>query len=265
MSSYTTTARAATRLLLSSVLLWVPLSSAAQYAPGRARISRVRSDLRSIAIALDAYRLDHQVFPPALEGDELPWPLLTTPVAYLSASFDDREKTTVVIQGLPAVWRNVIHHFPTVLLAVLTVSVLVFLLIRYLRLAAQGRASGLAGLAIIALLLAVSLLAVPTDTGPLWGLGTYTAPSHAFDGQYKSFTYGTDRRSFLLQGIGPDLRRDVTDLRHAPWPVSGEYSPIWDFMIINAYDPTNGARSAGDIFRLGGDASDRNPRDRPTR
>jgi len=48
----------------------------------RAKVSRVRSDLRSMATALESYRVDHDTLPDRLEQ-------LSTPVAYLTSMFID--------------------------------------------------------------------------------------------------------------------------------------------------------------------------------
>ena len=66
----------------------------------RAKVSHVHSDMRSIAIALEAYRVDHNAYPPATTSDPQLWaspgfPVimppwkrlipLTTPTAYLTS------------------------------------------------------------------------------------------------------------------------------------------------------------------------------------
>lgn len=60
----------------------------------RAKVSRVRSDLRSAAVAIEAYATDENQYPPqyavgtnssAVEQANLSLPRLTTPIAYLSS------------------------------------------------------------------------------------------------------------------------------------------------------------------------------------
>ncbi len=70
-----------------------------QNAQIRAKISRVKADLRSISIALNSYKVDHQVFP--LDGNDYPETsmikfnqrvlqmALTTPVSYMNSILID--------------------------------------------------------------------------------------------------------------------------------------------------------------------------------
>lgn len=57
----------------------------------RAKVSRVKGELRTLATGLESYRTDNENYPPSREGinpDYYYWPyahLLTTPVAYLTA------------------------------------------------------------------------------------------------------------------------------------------------------------------------------------
>jgi len=70
----------------------------------RAKVSRLQSDMRSIGGALEAYRVDHNDYPPAATSDpdlqhSPDWPVimppwkrlipLTTPVAYLASAPQD--------------------------------------------------------------------------------------------------------------------------------------------------------------------------------
>lgn len=70
-------------------------------AQAKAKVSRAKTDLRSIATALEAYNLDHNAYPtmyefgfnggvPALQGSGLKWwyipNVLSTPIAYLTSS-----------------------------------------------------------------------------------------------------------------------------------------------------------------------------------
>lgn len=65
----------------------------------RAKVSRVRSDLRTIATAMETYVVDHNVLPPRTHepalgrwglGTYTIWRKLTTPIAYVTGSvFDD--------------------------------------------------------------------------------------------------------------------------------------------------------------------------------
>ena len=64
----------------------------------RAKVSRVKSDMRSLATALEAYRVDHNTLPPwdSWKGHDLArqwpgrfWKMLTTPVAYITSPLRD--------------------------------------------------------------------------------------------------------------------------------------------------------------------------------
>ncbi len=56
----------------------------------RARIARVEADVRTVALAMETYRLDHNNIPPDMNTGKYPSfmishiPVLTTPVAYLN-------------------------------------------------------------------------------------------------------------------------------------------------------------------------------------
>ncbi len=55
----------------------------------RAKVSRVKTDLRTIAVAVEAYMTDHNVYPPDQDNNpfarnEPGFTLLTTPVAYMT-------------------------------------------------------------------------------------------------------------------------------------------------------------------------------------
>lgn len=59
-----------------------------QEAQVRAKVSRVKSDIRTLFTAIEAYRTDSQAYPAAALGDlqlEAPLVVLTTPVAYVSS------------------------------------------------------------------------------------------------------------------------------------------------------------------------------------
>jgi prepilin-type N-terminal cleavage/methylation domain-containing protein len=69
----------------------------------RAKVSRVKSDIRSLATAIEAYRIDHNVYPPNTTGSAMArgfpeqinginlagtlWVDLSTPVAYMTNCF----------------------------------------------------------------------------------------------------------------------------------------------------------------------------------
>lgn len=65
----------------------------------RAKVSRVKSDMRVMKIGLEAYRVDNNIYPPDNGGQHddyfNTWTKLTTPIAYLStiplSPFDERQ------------------------------------------------------------------------------------------------------------------------------------------------------------------------------
>ncbi|NUP89469.1 MAG: prepilin-type N-terminal cleavage/methylation domain-containing protein [Candidatus Sumerlaeia bacterium] len=55
----------------------------------RAKVSRAKADIRSLATAIEAYRIDHNSYPNDI-GNDWPWyppDSLSTPVAYITNSF----------------------------------------------------------------------------------------------------------------------------------------------------------------------------------
>jgi type II secretory pathway pseudopilin PulG len=102
---------AITLLAIVSCWMFVPTIHPA---PDRSRAARARWDMRTAALALEAYRLEHGAYPtPALSktGWTVLPPALTTPVAYLSTlptdSFDKRQGTYgyALLADDPVRWR----------------------------------------------------------------------------------------------------------------------------------------------------------------
>jgi len=83
----------------------------------RAKVSRVETDMRSVAVALEAYRVDNNAYPPsasppAWQPDTQTW-RLTTPVAYITAIPHDPFVRTVPEQlpgGAFGVFGPYIHY-----------------------------------------------------------------------------------------------------------------------------------------------------------
>jgi type II secretory pathway pseudopilin PulG len=80
------------RIAVIAVLLFI-LVSAAIYLPGfieardRSMVARTHTDFRTIANALESYRLDHGAYPPPIlssDGWSRLSPALTTPVSYVT-------------------------------------------------------------------------------------------------------------------------------------------------------------------------------------
>jgi general secretion pathway protein G len=76
-------------LIVVAILLLLAAIGAINYqhAHARAKVGRVQADMRTIAGALEAYRIDERAYPPAAADDfllNLPLNALTTPLAYLT-------------------------------------------------------------------------------------------------------------------------------------------------------------------------------------
>jgi len=82
----------------------------------RAKVTRVKSDFRTILVAMQAYRTDHTDYPPDDRGtnwdnDWLPLIHLTTPVAYITSIptnpfFDKNFKGSSTRRGNFSYWRD---------------------------------------------------------------------------------------------------------------------------------------------------------------
>jgi general secretion pathway protein G len=77
-------------LIVVAILLLLAGIGAVNYqsAQARAKVARVQADMRTIATALETYRVEARAYPPAADGDwllERPLDVLTTPVAHLGS------------------------------------------------------------------------------------------------------------------------------------------------------------------------------------
>jgi type II secretion system protein G len=179
----------------------------------RAKVSRAKSELRTLTEALEAYAVDHSIYPPCnafgtpgnrrplVEEAYLYLERLSTPTAYLTNAFPE-------------------DPF------------------------GQQRRYSPPDHAALSMLAPIENL--PAD-GPQWRSYTYT--SWNGDGRTTAVGDGFDIRSlpraFALQSSGPDGTYFNTGgiLEH--------FTPDETLDVI--YDPTNGAISFGSIFRVGGD------------
>ena len=83
----------------------------------RAKVSRVHADMRSVAVALEAYSTDHNDYPPSANPpsftpDTQTW-RLTTPVAYISAIPPDPfvfRKAEMLLGGYFGIFGDRIHY-----------------------------------------------------------------------------------------------------------------------------------------------------------
>jgi len=181
----------------------------------RSKISRVKADLRSIAVALEAYRVDGNDFPPRIGSIDEPQSLclLSTPVAYMS---NPLLKDPFKLYPPGTNQRTGISN-PDIYLCYIYIP---FVWVgsdwaanvddKFRRAAAFPRVNGF-------------------DLG-------YGPPADAkkFPGPY----------TFVLASYGPDFNLQFDDA----WP--GNLFGIDGYM---PYDPTNGTVSWGDIYRFGGE------------
>ncbi len=83
----------------------------------RAKIARVHSDMRSVAVALEAYHTDHPEYPPSANPPSWQPPTqtwrLSTPVAYLTAIPHDpfiRSTPPVMLGGPFGIFGDYLHY-----------------------------------------------------------------------------------------------------------------------------------------------------------
>jgi len=146
----------------------------------RSRVSRVRSDMRALSIALDSYRTDNRAFPP---GDSL------------------RFQATEMKVAVPESGGN--------------------------------------------------LLTVPTVlTRPIQYVSTYYTDAFQPPKSWGlSYAYYPDAEGWLLFSVGPDGDYDITD----PARVYDSDTTQPSLLLVTGpwtYDPTNGAVSSGDVWRV---------------
>ncbi|MBM3333752.1 hypothetical protein FJY63_03740, partial [Candidatus Sumerlaeota bacterium] len=176
-----------------------------------AKVSRARTDMRTIAVAEEAYRIDWNTYTHCNRAEDNPYAYysatsrgwggfaqLTTPVAYLStiplSPFGQSR-----VAGNEAQWRP-----------------------------AQA-----------------------------YRLGTGNSNSKQSTGKpWTSNPEGFPADTFILDCDGPDNMEDSTagyGTGAWPWPTVNPNSPqTVGEVLARVYDPTNGAVSGGDLYRLGG-------------
>ncbi len=68
-------------------------------AQARSKVSRAKADMRSIATAIEAYRVDHNQYPPTQHAQESRYAYITSPIAYITSIPPDPFGT-----GTPGMW-----------------------------------------------------------------------------------------------------------------------------------------------------------------
>jgi len=229
----------------------------------RSLVSRARSDMRSLATAIESYYVDHSVYPPAMEGEQLP-PLLTTPVAYLTSLPHDPHRATREIRAdsyaeyllkIPVPGRSRVPYWILILLFGLLAAI--FSWRAWTSRAGTDRAR-LAAFASIAALGFVTFGPYISGSVSNWLRFDWFGMRYSKrirenppEGSYTGFLYHVqpDEPRWIIQGIGPDHERSMGKPSEDVWGETFYKSPLHP-IVEYAYDPTNGIASAGDIFRF---------------
>jgi len=203
-------------------------------------VSPVRTDMRSVATALETYYLDFGVYPPA-EGDEFLSHHLTTPNVYISK--------------LPPDYFKVNKYFPyhrshiwIVIVFCTTISIYVVYLLK-MKILTQGislwkKTGMLLSLAGVYILL---FFLFPIKEFQKRRIVRYENHTEI---EYR-FNYATDADSFfLIQSVGLDGDRDLKDMQKFLDEQNDIKSLRVELITKYSYDSTNGTISSGDVFRM---------------
>ncbi|MEN6626967.1 MAG: type II secretion system protein [Candidatus Sumerlaeia bacterium] len=209
-------------------------------APQRARVSHVLNDLRSVAIALEAYESERGAYPPRLEA------------VSRSAAIIDRQKTDTFVPWTLADRSLFILFKPNRIRMPWPAWTGIALLVVFAVIDAARRFSKrtpkrwpMAGLHAAAILFAVAFASWLLN----WqtGLGYYRRRELAAT-PAPEYGYWTDGRHYVLQGVGVNEKPDLADLSRVPM---ASRDAALRFLAAYSYDPTNGTATPGDIFRVG--------------
>lgn len=238
--------RASAYQSLGLVTLFLYVCSPAPSTSLRSQVSRVKNDMRSIATVIESYQVDNRAYPRPEADGLLPDARFTMPIAYMTSPWEDPFKTER---------RYYAKSYPLYLLSsggwVLVALqlgaifiILVCLCFRYnenlLKITIQLGVTS-------ALTLAVIWLWAHVSGDYYEGSFMVHFPNRENRNKSKSYYYYTDSSTgWILQSVGPNFVRDLTDLSTAPLVASGSV----DELIPYTYDPTNGTISGGDVFRL---------------
>ena len=205
--------------------------------------SRVLSDMRSLATAIEAYKTDCGKYPPYLE-------CITTPVAYATSIFPDPHKMKYEIR-----YSNVFSYFFSKYgLFYLIVNILIlFEIIRYCikKHTLPKLFIKVAIFMIIPFIIIMAILAYQHVSKSMMHMPeVHELRSYSdWKNKYQGFHYYTDgSKGWILQSVGPNQTRDFFDLDKMSYDsVETTYgAPPY---INYVYDSTNGTNSFGDTFR----------------
>jgi hypothetical protein len=223
--------------------------------PERFLIFQSRNELRELADAVGTYQSTHGPIAKQISNGEIPLGLLTTPLSYLAHPAVDPFKTQTMrecpkVFGFDFPARMTVADHPVWFVTITTAFIIVLGLLekpaQAMRLKKWPLAIRVSLVTAMAIALSFCLTAAaltPSDGGII-----QNRPPKQWKGKYSGFYCIADAKGrFVVQGIGPDLRRDFTsssaELSENPTTETVElrFCPY-------TYDPTNGSISNGDMF-----------------
>jgi hypothetical protein len=234
-----------TLIVLAFVLMSVRASHILE-ASLRSPVSRAKADQCSLAIGLEAYKIDHQNYPSVLGGRrfELSESVLTTPVAYMSSSPPDCMKThtLLTLKSHPFLYIHNVYRLTIWAAAILIVTSFISMLFVA---KTWSRKRRITVLILYPLLLLFPIFVFDSSESQFH---TFQAPE--WRNGYQGFNYYTDGKTYcILQSVGWDGRRDLLDLDKVPFDPKHP-DKAHQFLSQYEYDPTNGISSTGDFFRV---------------
>ncbi len=223
-------------------------------------VSRCKSNMRSLATVLEAYHIDNGSYPPSVgEQDELPITLLTSPIAYVIEADDEIDeklyfdylKKYRIVHRTNWVRYGIVNYGDWIFF--LSVSLLV-VMIFILKNTENKRYQ-----IMLELIMYVLVVFIFFALSAGWGLideyksvKVYQEPE-SWKSDYLFYHYATDGSTWwVIQSVGPNGVRELENLSEHTKLFSSiaEQGCIPDELLPYTYDPTNGAISAGDIWRV---------------
>ncbi len=218
----------------------------------RSQVSRVKSDQRALATALEAYYIDNQQYPPVVEGERFEAYQLTTPVSFLTAlpqdalkKYNDQKSLRLLDRASTAMGLMLYIPALGVLIAIIAIG--------FSRMKRSRKWKWL-----LCLILALPLLIlIPRWITPwYWFDVPNFVAKHLYvpsewEGDFKGFHYWSGeldgKDTWILQSVGTDADRDVPSL--ATLVAETDFN-LKTSLLPYQYAPTNGTTSNGDIFRM---------------
>jgi len=210
----------------------------------RSKVSRVMSDQRTMATALEAYYVDHNAYPPYIRegGDYILGHHLTSPTNYLKEDMLDGFKFREYSNIFELVWAKFGSVIFIGILVIISVSVFLYIAKpdywNFEKLLPNIIAPG-----IVILCLIIALFHNTDDNF----IG-YKQILPEWRGKYLGFRYYSDPNGWILISPGPDRDYDIDPVKYYDSSIA---QPSFELLCIaGTYDPTNGTVSSGDVFRV---------------